>query len=126
MNWEDYAPYFTKEEFDCSHTGKNRMRKEFMDLLYEIRKTYNKPMVITSGYRDAKHPIEAAKANAGEHSYGVACDIAIRGVDALDLMIIAYGYGIRRMGVSQKGSSRFLHIGAGDRQLNFPSSLWSY
>lgn len=126
MNWDKYAPYFTKKEFDCKHTGKNKMRPEFMDILLEIRKTYAKPMIITSGYRDETHPVEAAKDKAGEHSYGLACDIAIRGMDALDLIVIAYGYGIRRVGVSQKGGSRFLHLGYGDKQFGFPEALWSY
>jgi len=126
MNWNNYAPYFTKAEFDCKHTGENRMRPEFMDRLLQIRKTFNKPMIITSGYRDIEHPIEKKKANAGEHSYGVACDIAIYGLDALDLVVVAYGYGIRRVGVSQRGGGRFLHLGMGDNQLGFPEALWSY
>ena len=126
MNWNNYSPYFTEAEFDCKHTGKNKMRPEFMDRLLQIRKTFNKPMVITSGYRHETHPIEAAKPFSGEHSYGVACDIAIHGLDAMDLMVVAYGHGIRRIGVSQKGGSRFLHLGAGDNELGFPSSMWSY
>lgn len=126
MNWNKYSPYFTKAEFDCKHTGKNKMRPEFMDRLLDIRKAYNKPMIITSGYRHETHPVEARKSNAGEHTYGLACDIAVRGTDAMDLMVIAYGHGIRRIGVSQKGSGRFLHLGLGDMQLRFPQALWSY
>lgn len=126
MTWDKYYPYFKKEEFDCKHTGKNRMRPEFMDILLEIRKTYDLPMQITSGYRDVTHPIEIAKANPGEHTYGVACDIAIQGANVADLIVIAYGYGIRRFGVQQKGGSRFLHLGMGDKYLHFPQTTWSY
>jgi zinc D-Ala-D-Ala carboxypeptidase len=51
MNWDLYKN-FSKSEFDCKHTGKNEMRPEFMQVLQEIRIAYNKPMVISSGYRD--------------------------------------------------------------------------
>lgn len=125
MNWDDYKN-FSKREFDCKHTGRNAMRPEFMDILQQIRNTYGKPMIITSGYRDASHPVEAGKAAPGEHSYGLACDIAVQGVDAQDLMVIAYGYGIRRFGLKQKGAGRFLHIGMGDKYLNFPATIWTY
>lgn len=127
MNWDDYKPYFSKKEFDCKHTGKNHMRPEFMDVLMQIRKTYNKPMIITSGYRDPSHPAEAGKSTSGgAHTYGVACDIAVRGQDALDLLVIAYGYGIRRIGLQQKGTGRFIHLDMGDRGLGFPPAIWSY
>ncbi len=67
MDWDKYAPYFSKKEFDCKHTGKNLMRPEFVDILLQIRKTYNKPMIITSGYRDPSHPAEAEKTVSGTH-----------------------------------------------------------
>lgn len=124
MDWN--YKNFSKKEFDCKHTGKNEMRPEFMETLQAIRTAYGKPMIITSGYRDKTHPIEAAKGQAGEHSYGLACDIAISGENALDLIIIAYGHGIRRIGVQQKGSGRYIHLGMGDKYANFPPALWSY
>lgn len=125
MNWNDY-PNFSKTEFDCKHTGKNRMRPEFMERLQQIRKAYGQPMRITSGYRDPLHPIEARKAKPGEHSYGVACDVAVDGLDAMDLIVIAYGHGIRRIGVKQNGSGRFIHLGMGDKDLHFKPTIWSY
>lgn len=127
LDWSKY-PNFTKEEFDCKETGKNRMRPEFMDILQQIRTTYNKPMIITSGYRDKTHSIERKKKQPGEHTYGLAADILINGTNAMDLFVIAYGYGVRRMGVSQSGdfSKRFLHIGYGDKNFNFPQAFWSY
>lgn len=126
LDWSQYKN-FSKKEFDCKHTALNRMRPEFMERLQQIRTTYGKPLIITSGYRDMTHPVEAAKQNPGEHYYGCAADIAISGTDALDLMMTAYSYGIRRMGLKQTGSRRFLHIGMGDAlKLNFPSTIWTY
>ena len=125
VDWRKY-PNFTEEEFRCKHTGTCRMRPDFLDILQDIRIAFGKPLVISSGYRAPSHPVELAKPKPGEHSYGVAADITISGTDALDLIVIAYGYGIRRIGVAQKGRAEFIHLGYGDKYLGFPPSIWSY
>lgn len=127
LNWDKW-PNFSREEFDCKHTGKNRMNEDFMDILQQIRNAYNKPMIISSGYRDITHPIEEKKKRAGEHSFGVAADILVHGTDAQELMVIAYGHGIRRFGLNQKGAmnKRYIHLGYGDKLLNFPEAIWTY
>ena len=124
MNWDDYKN-FSKKEFDCKHTGENKMRPEFMGILQQIRTTFNKPMTINSGYRAVSHPIEQAKKDPGEHCFGCAADIAVRGEDVMALLAIAYGYGIRRFGIYQKGRTRFVHLGYGDKELNFPPTTWT-
>ena len=128
MIWDDYKS-FSEWEFRCAYTGKNRMRPEFIDILQQIRNTYGKPMVISSGYRDFTHPLERAKEDPGEHTYGCAADILVWNQDAMELFDIAFHYGIRRLGLNQIGSlnSRFIHIGMGDTlNLGFKSALWTY
>lgn len=128
MDWSLY-PNFREDEFKCSHTGKNKMLPEFMEALQAIRTAAGFPFIISSGFRDPTHPIEAHKPGGpGEHTYGAAADIKIYGTRAMDLIIIAHGHGIRRIGVSQDGpvGSRYLHLGIGDRKLNFPQTIWSY
>jgi uncharacterized protein YcbK (DUF882 family) len=125
MDWSVY-PNFSKKEFDCKHSGKNRMRPEFMQKLQEIRDIYNRVMIINSGYRDKTHPIEAAKKTPGEHYYGAAADVKASGVDAMELIVIAFTAGIRRIGVRQHGGIFFIHLGLGDQLANFPQSIWTY
>lgn len=125
MDWSKYEN-FSKEEFDCKHSGLNRMRPEFMDVLQQIRTTFGKPMVITSGYRDATHPVEAKKDTPGEHYYGMAADVSVRGDDFSELFVIAHHYGIRRLGMKHTFKSQFLHIGMGDQLLDFPRVPWTY
>lgn len=127
LDWSKY-PNFTEDEFICSHTGKCRMMPYFMDTIQQIRTTIQIPLVLSSGYRDPTHPIEAAKPTPGEHAFGVGGDFLISGPDALKLISVAYHYGIRRIGIAQKGehSNRFIHIGMGDKQLGFPEAMWSY
>ena len=125
LDWSVYAPYFKKEEFDCKHTGKNEMKAVFMDKLLRVRKRYNKPMWITSGHRDPTHPIEARKASPGAHCTGRACDVAVQGADALELLKIAIEEGMTGIGVQQTGSGRFIHLD--DLTLGWPRpTIWSY
>lgn len=125
VDWTPYEPYFSKEEFTCSHTGDCFMQSHFMDTLLAIRKEYGKPMRITSGYRSRRHPDEANKNLPGEHTFGVCADIGVEGVDALRLLQVAFKHGISRVGVNQKGADRFLHLGLGAAGLPNPA-IWSY
>jgi uncharacterized protein YcbK (DUF882 family) len=128
INWSDYKN-FSEYEFRCSYTGECQMRPEFLDKLQQIRNTFDKPMIISSGFRHFTHPLERAKDEPGEHTYGVAVDINVWGEEAMELFDIAYHYGIRRIGINQKGApqSRFVHLGMGDiLNLRFPSALWTY
>ena len=124
-DWSVYKN-FTKIEFDCRETSRNRMCAEFLDILQEIRDRWGKPINVTSGYRDPSHSEEVNKKSPGAHAYGVAVDIAIGGKDFIPLMIIAYECGIRRIGIVQKKGKRFLHFDIGDRDLGFPAVGWTY
>lgn len=124
-DWDRY-PNFSRAEFACKHTGRCHMQAEFMDRLQAIRTAYGKPMVISSGYRHHTHPVEARKGHAnGEHTQGMCCDVVVAGADALELLAIALQHGITRVGVQQKGSGRFLHLGLGGQDLANPA-VWSY
>lgn len=52
------------------------MDDHFLIMLDQLRHRSGFPFVITSGYRDPSHPIEAAKATPGTHARGIAVDIA--------------------------------------------------
>lgn len=123
MNWDNY-PNFSEAEFACSHTGECNMREDFMDALQTLRTYYDKPMTITSGYRHPTHPVEAKKERPGTHTMGLAADIACDGQDAYDIMQIAFELGFTGIGVSQRGSGRFVHLDMlqGDPRPN----VWSY
>jgi len=121
-------PNFSKKEMECKHTGECYITHKLMKLLQDIRNEYQKPIIITSGYRDLSHPREKDKSRPGEHTMGMAADIAIYGPDAIRLVAIAYRLGINRVGLKQKGpmSTRFVHFGVGDQAGKFPAATWSY
>ncbi|WP_271105111.1 D-Ala-D-Ala carboxypeptidase family metallohydrolase [Pseudomonas tohonis] len=112
----------------CGHCGSDgrEMDTAFMERLQQLRTAFGKPIKLSSAYRCPKHPVEAKKAAPGEHCTGKAVDIAIRGPEAVELLRLALDLGFTRIGISQKGAARFIHLGtsAGGR---FPSpALWSY
>lgn len=127
MDWSKY-PNFSKEEFDCKHTGKNEMKPEFMQKLQELRNAYGKPMSISSGFRDKTHPIEAKKKRPGAHYSGMAADVRVDRGDAYELLKIALEIGFTGIGIQQKGSGRFIHLDTipnGHEGFVRPT-IWSY
>jgi zinc D-Ala-D-Ala carboxypeptidase len=125
-NWNLY-PNFSKEEFDCNHTGKNEMQHSAMSKLQALRTAYGKPINITSGYRHPSHPIEAKKKKPGAHSTGLAFDIACSHVEAYNILTIALALGFSGIGISQTGSGRFIHLDTIESNPDQPRPhVWSY
>ena len=124
MNWNDY-PNFSKAEFDCKHTGRNEMKPEFLEKLQELRNMYGRPIIISSGYRDPTHPIEARKASPGTHSLGLACDIRCDGKSAYYILKYAFALEFTGIGVKQHGTGRFIHLDIAAHPFARPN-LWSY
>lgn len=120
--WDLY-PNFTKHEFDCKHSGKNEMDHEFMQLLQELRETLNFPLVVTSGYRDKTHPIEARKTHSnGEHTQGRCCDVrCINSATRYKIIEAALSLGFTRIGIAKN----FLHLGIGGKGLP-DYVIWDY
>jgi zinc D-Ala-D-Ala carboxypeptidase len=116
-------PNFTKEEFDCKHTGLNEMDHEFMLLLQHLRVRYGKPMRINSGYRHPSHPVESRKGHSnGEHTKGRCADIAVASSsERFELLKLAFELGFTRIGFHKS----FLHLGLGAQGL--PNKVvWDY
>ena len=98
---------FKISEFDCKHTGENRMNPWFLSLLDALRNECSFPFVITSGYRSPKHPIEAAKDSPGTHAQGIAADIRVRnGTERMLIVKNALKLGFSGIGVAKD----FVHV----------------
>ena len=111
--------YFKLSDFDCQETGNNEMSEEFLEKLDELRHKCGFPFIITSGYRDKTHSIEARKAKAGTHARGIASDIRINnGNEAYDIIKHAQSMGFNGIGVAKS----FIHV---DIRQGMPV-IWSY
>jgi len=116
--------YFHPDEFRCQHCGNEGIKSSFTEKLDAIREECGFPFLISSGYRCAEHPIEAKKEKPGAHSTGHAADIAVTGEQAIRVLEVAIKHGIKRIGVNQKGSGRFIHL---DTAPELPApAIWSY
>lgn len=111
--------YFTLSEFDCQHTGENRMDSDFLERLDALRAACGFPFRITSGYRSPLHPIEAKKKAPGTHAQGIAADIAVdNGTQRRTLVEEALKLGFSGVGVARG----FIHV---DTRETTPV-LWLY
>ena len=111
--------YFKLSDFDCQETGNNEMSEEFLEKLDDLRHVCGFPFIITSGYRDKTHSIEARKAKAGTHARGIASDIRINnGNEAYDIIKNAQSMGFNGIGVAKS----FIHV---DIRQGMPV-IWCY
>lgn len=111
--------FFKKEEFDCQHTGENRMEQDFLDKLDKLREYCGFPFVITSGYRSPSHPLEAKKEIPGTHAQGIAADIkTTNSAHRYTLIKGALEHGFTGIGVA----GDFIHV---DTRGTLPV-MWTY
>ena len=118
--------FFSARELRCKHTGKDGFDADFLELLTKIRIECDFPFAISSAYRDKSHPAEQGKSGMGSHSMGKAVDVLCRGEKALKLIEVAQKHGIKRIGVQQRGLSRFIHIDSCTEADGKPPAIWSY
>lgn len=120
--------YFSDQELACTCCGTYHFEPEFLYILNVIRQECGFALPVTSGYRCNRHPLEARKKAAnkpyGAHNRGVAVDIGVSHERAHRLLEVAVAQGIPRIGVAQKGLSRFIHLDI-DPSLPTPT-IWSY
>ena len=111
--------HFAKSEFDCQHTGENRMEQDFLEKIDTLREYCGFPFVITSGYRSPSHPLEAIKEIPGCHAQGVAADIKItNSAHRYTLIRGALEHGFTGIGVA----GDFIHV---DTRGSVPV-IWTY
>tara|TARA_R100000234_G_scaffold103649_1_gene73180 strand:+ start:534 stop:881 length:348 start_codon:yes stop_codon:yes gene_type:complete len=111
--------YFSRDEFKCSETGNNEIQDEFIHALDQLRESCGFPFAITSGYRDPSHSVEAKKEKAGQHTLGIAADIAVSGGSQRFIIVSkALELGFSGIGVAKT----FVHV---DTRTSQPM-LWCY
>jgi zinc D-Ala-D-Ala carboxypeptidase len=110
--------YFKVSDFDCQETGENKMQKDFLLKLDELRHVCGFPFIITSGYRSTNHSIEAEKSKPGMHSQGIAADILVTSAaDRFELIKQAILLGFKGIGVQKT----FIHV-----DTRKDGTLWPY
>lgn len=86
LSW-DNIKHFKKEEFTCKcGCGMNNIDLRLVKILDDIRESFGKPCVVTSGCRCAKHNKNVGGVQGSRHVLGKAADIYIQGVHTNDLL----------------------------------------
>ena len=121
-------PFFSAKELACKGTDLSDMSDVFMEKLIAVRKKFNTPMIITSGYRHPAHNSAINGAPNSPHVYGRAVDVSIYGKDAFRLLRIAMELGMTGIGVSQRGAieKRFIHLDDMPNGEHPRPWVWSY
>lgn len=106
---------FKANEFDCKCTrcSETLIDTSLVDILQKIRSHYGKSVNINSAYRCAKHNAEVGGASGSHHTKGMAADIVVKGIDALEVARYAESIGIKRIGYYDANHGNFVHIGSG-------------
>jgi zinc D-Ala-D-Ala carboxypeptidase len=119
----DHSEHFSTDELKCKFTGNCEMDSFFMEMLESLRVIYDKPMILSSAYRDPSHPREKTKTKPGMHAKGRAVDVLCLGDDAHRLLYLAIQLGFKGIGVNQRGeqNQRFIHLDNRETR-----AIWSY
>jgi len=123
--WE----YFSEDELRCKGTGEIHMNEEFMKKLIALRKEFNQPMYITSGYRDGAYNEVIGGGKTSAHLTGKAVDVACYGNKAYKLIQLAIKHGFTGIGIKQHShvEKRFVHLDMVEHQDIQPRPwVWSY
>lgn len=104
----------------------DKLHPDLKEMASEIEDIIGEELIITSGFRDKTHPIEARKSKPGTHygdgNFGYAIDCAAVGGTATHrLVAAAIKVGFKRIGISRK--SNFVHL---DIDKERPTSIWTY
>ena len=107
----------------CSHCNKraaNKCDPKALAALQLIRDELGEPMALNSAYRCPKHPEEARKARAGQHSLGNAFDIQVGwGAKRMRIVDLAIKHGFNGFGFANS----FIHI---DFRPESARTCWTY
>jgi len=99
---------FTVGEFYDATNGIVKIDEKLVEFLQKIRSHFNKPVIITSGYRDEKYNEQVGGVYDSLHTKGQACDFYISGIDVLT--IAKYAESLDILGIGCYQDDRFVHI----------------
>lgn len=116
------TPNFSVDEFSCTHCGICRAEMSFVRLVQQLRDELQRPLVVTSGFRCAAHPVERAKppGTFSAHTYGIAADIYCPDISLEALFRTVLGQPLFK-GIGVSPWQNFIHIDARSKP-----ARWAY
>ncbi len=112
------SKYFVSTEFDCHGSGccsTTLINPKLVEYLNKIRKHFNVPITISSGYRCPIHNRNVGGATGSRHSKGDAADIIVKGHTPREVAQYAESIGIKGIGLYETAKDGyFVHVDARD------------
>ena len=120
--------FFSEDEMRCKGTGELHMNEDFMEKLIALRREFNSPMIITSGYRRSDYNKQVGGKKKSAHIHGKAVDVRCYGEKAFKLVQLAFKYKFTGIGIKQNGphKERFIHLDTINEETYPRPSIWSY
>ncbi len=101
------SPHFMLHEFECRDGSHQvRLHPRLLEMLQKLRNQINRPVIITSGYRNPTHNKNVGGSPRSQHLLGTAADIAVRGMSPQELAPRAEAIGFTGIGLYRN----FLHL----------------
>lgn len=98
---------FSLHEFECKDGSfQVRIHPELVKKLQLLRSRLNRPVNITSAYRNPTHNVKVGGAATSQHLFGTAADIRVAGISIDDLAREAVAVGFTGIGLYKT----FLHV----------------
>lgn len=115
--------YFSAKEISCKCGCGMLPNQRSFERLNALRVVLNRPLVINSGARCAKHNTAVGGAASSTHVTGNGFDIKVaNGVEAGEILEAALALGFKGIGISNKG---FIHVDDGAIR-NGKVTVWRY
>ena len=85
------SEFFTRSEFACRcGCGGDAVDAELLKVLEDIRRHFNRPVNVNSGYRCITHNRRSGGKDSSQHLLGKAADIEVSGVSPGDVRDYLY------------------------------------
>ncbi|SFH80838.1 Peptidase M15 [Tindallia magadiensis] len=98
---------FHLHEFQCKDGSHQvRLHPDLLTKLQQLRDRINRPIIITSGYRNPEHNRRVGGTPNSQHLLGTAADIRINGMTPIQLQSHAEAIGFTGIGLYES----FLHV----------------
>ncbi len=103
---------FSRTEMECPCCGVCEMKPEFMIKLQQLRDSWNRPIIIDSGFRCPSHNKIVGGEPDSQHLIGNAADILIEdNEERFGLLVRIFSIGFRGIGANEKYTHVDLRVG---------------
>jgi zinc D-Ala-D-Ala carboxypeptidase len=127
---EEMMEYFKLSEFDQKGLpgSGSKMNPAFLCKVDKLRGNCGFAFVISSGYRSPEYNMQVSETGGeGPHTTGRAVDILCNAQQCFIIVREAIKLGFNGIGISQKGTKRFVHLDDLTAADGYPRPvIWSY